>query len=72
LPHNQQAVWLDWSKLVEVHDVVEEDWFPLNTVPNFYGGTGALEHHEGPRMVVRIFRAVSAFDPWPLPTNPAP
>jgi hypothetical protein len=66
-PHNQQAVWLDRTKMVEVHTAVVEDAVPLNTVPNFYGGTAALEHQRGPRMVVRIYRATGGFDPRPLP-----
>jgi hypothetical protein len=62
-PHNQQAIELDLRKVVEEHQVIVEDMIPLSTVPNFYGGTSALEHHDGPRMVVRIYRVLDAFDP---------
>jgi hypothetical protein len=69
-PHNQQSIQLDKHKLIEEHVIVEEDWFPLRTVVNYYGGTAALEHHEGPRLTVRIYRVVEGFDPEPIPAPP--
>ena len=41
-PYNQQAVLLDPQKLHEEHVVTEQDWLPLQTLPNFYGGPTAL------------------------------
>jgi hypothetical protein len=70
LPHNQQTIHLDSHKLIEAHVIVEEDWFPLRTVVNYYGGTAALEHHEGPRLTVRIYRVVERFLPEPPPAPP--
>jgi hypothetical protein len=58
----------DAKKLVEEYVVVEQDPIPLRTVSNFYGGTTALQHHEGPRLTVRVYRVIQSFDPQPLPS----
>ena len=41
------------------------DDVPLRTVSCYYCGRAPLEHHEGPRMTVRIFRVVEDFQPRP-------
>ena len=66
-PHNQQSILLDQRNLVEEHVVVEQDFIPLRTVSNYYGGTAALEHQDGPRLTVRVYRVVAGFDPKPIP-----
>jgi hypothetical protein len=43
----------------EAGRVVIEDSLPLRTVPCFYGGRTPLEHHEGPRITVHIYRITS-------------
>jgi hypothetical protein len=68
-PHEQQNIELDMQNVIDEHQVIVEDVIPLRTVPNFYGGTSALEHHDGPRMIVRIYRVLKAFDPKAA-TNP--
>ncbi len=67
-PHNRQAIDINLHQLTEEHVVVVEDAIPLRTVANFYGGTAALEHHEGPRLVVRIYRVVEGFVPVVAPS----
>ena len=64
-PYNQQAVLLDLQKLHEEHVVTKQDWLPLQTLPNFYGGPTALQHHAGPRFELHIYRVIQAFDPEP-------
>ena len=66
-PHDRQGVQLDLPKLVQECVVVEEDPIPLRTVVNYYGGTVALEHHDGPRLRVRIYRVIEEFEPAPVP-----
>jgi hypothetical protein len=41
--------------------IVIEDSLPVRTVPCFYGGRTPLEHHEGPRLMVDIYRITSDF-----------
>jgi hypothetical protein len=40
----------------EIGRVVIDDPLPLRTVPCFYGGRTPLEHHEGPRLTVHVYR----------------
>jgi hypothetical protein len=40
----------------EAGRVVVEDPVPLRVVPCFFGGRTPLEHHEGPRVTVRVYR----------------
>ncbi len=47
------------------------DPVPLRTVLCYYGGRAPLEHHEGPRMTVRIFRVIADFQPRPERPPPA-
>jgi hypothetical protein len=61
--HNQQAIKVDLHKVIEEQVVVVQDPVPLRTVANFYGGAVALEHHEGPRMRVHVYRVVEGFFP---------
>ena len=46
------------------------DALPLRTVLCYYSGRAPLEHLEGPRMTVRIFRVIAAFHPRPKPEKP--
>ena len=39
------------------------DPVPLRTVSCFYCGRVPLEHHEGPRLTVRIYRVMEDFQP---------
>ena len=48
----------------EVRLMIGDD-VPLATVSCYYCGRVPLEHHEGPRMTVRIFRVVEDFQPTP-------
>jgi hypothetical protein len=66
---------LDFSALPreEVNRVVIDDPLPLQTVPCFYGGRTPLEHHEGPRLVVDIYRVTENCQVDLLPaTNAGP
>lgn len=55
--HQQQfGVSPDWAKVVAVHE--HRDPFPLATVWCYYSGSTALEHWDGPRLVVTIYRVV--------------
>jgi hypothetical protein len=38
---------------------VVDDPVPLRVVPCFFGGRTPLEHHEGPRLTVRICRVTA-------------
>ena len=51
--------------LEEVQRLTLDDPVPLRTVACYYGGRAPLEHHEGPRMTVRIYRVVADFQPKP-------
>jgi hypothetical protein len=39
------------------------DWLPLRTVQCFHGGVTPLEHQEGPRRTVRLYRVTADFIP---------
>jgi hypothetical protein len=43
-------------KLQLLDAVAITDWLPLKTVPGYYGGRTPLEHKEGPRLQVFIYR----------------
>jgi hypothetical protein len=60
---NQQLLYLDERKLQLKARLTIEDALPLRTVQNFYGGRSALEHHEGPRLEVAIYRVLEDFTP---------
>ncbi len=53
--------------LEAVGEIAIDDPLPLRTVPCFYGGRTPLEHHEGPRVVLRIYRATADCDIGVLP-----
>jgi hypothetical protein len=40
----------------EITRVVIDDSLPLQTITCYYGGRTPLEHHEGPRLTVHIYR----------------
>ncbi len=48
------------------------DAVPLATVSCYYCGLVPLEHHEGPRITVRIFRVIEDFQPTARPSEPRP
>ncbi|MBI1916521.1 MAG: hypothetical protein HYS12_17570 [Planctomycetes bacterium] len=47
----QLASWGERIAQVEVHD-----FLPLRTVPSYWNGRTAVEHHEGPRALVDVYR----------------
>jgi hypothetical protein len=53
---NQQEIQLDERRTVLAGTVSVQDPVPLRTVSCFYGGRTPLEHHEGPRVVVALYR----------------
>ena len=58
-----QELDFDNPALEEVQRLTLDDPVPLRTVACYYAGRAPLEHHEGPRMTVRIYRVVSDYDP---------
>jgi hypothetical protein len=64
-PLNQQGLYLDQTKLTLEGRLTVEASLPLRTVPCFYGGRTPLEHHEGARLEVRIYRVTEDFIPAP-------
>jgi hypothetical protein len=70
--------WLMQQRIVIPAGVTEEplapvavgDAFPLRTVPCFYGGVVPLEHQEGPRLRVRLYRVTADFVPASRPWEP--
>ena len=58
-----QTLDFDAPALREVKRLTLEDPIPLRTVSCYYCGRAPLEHHEGPRMTVRIYRVVDDYDP---------
>jgi hypothetical protein len=59
---------LDWDHipLRQEGQVVLEDHLPLRTCFCFYDGGVPVEPHPHPRLVVRIYRVVVDFRPWPV------
>ena len=55
-----QVIDFDSAALREEKRLVLDDPVPLRTVSCFYCGRAPLEHHEGPRMTVRIYRVIAA------------
>jgi hypothetical protein len=64
---SSQGFDFDDPALREETQLTLEDWIPLRTVSCFYCGRAPLEHHEGPRMTVRIYRVLEDFQPSPEP-----
>jgi hypothetical protein len=52
----QQPWPIDPAQLQAVVTLCWEDGLGLRTVPTYYSGNTALEHHEGPRIEVTIYR----------------
>jgi hypothetical protein len=71
---SQQGLRIDPQHLEAVGQVVILARVPLRTVPCFYGGRTPLEHHEGSRLQVTIYRVRRDFVPAhaevPLLTEP--
>jgi hypothetical protein len=76
-PHLRRGDWLarpdkrvasqlldfDSPALREVTQLTLRDDLPLRTVSCYYCGRAPLEHHEGPRITVRIYRVEQDYDP---------
>jgi hypothetical protein len=60
-----QDIDLTDAALSEEARLMFGDAVPLRTVSCYYCGRTPLEHHEGPRITVRIFRVVEDFQPRP-------
>jgi hypothetical protein len=61
---NQQTIQIEPECSEAVTDIVVETSVPLRTVQCFYGGRVPLEHHDGPRGRVTIYRVTADFVPW--------
>jgi len=57
----QQRIRVDRVRAQSVRVLSQVDVVPLRTVQCYYGGFAPLEHHEGPRIEVEIFRITA---PW--------
>jgi hypothetical protein len=60
---NQQALRLEEGKLRLAGEVVIPARLPLRATPCFSGGRTPLEHHEGTRLEVRVYRVLEDFTP---------
>jgi hypothetical protein len=58
---NQQPIRVEPDCTEPVEEIVVETRVPLRTVQCFYGGQAPLEHHEGPRGRVTVYRVTAAF-----------
>jgi hypothetical protein len=58
-----QAIDFDSPALREEKKLTLDDRVPLRTVACFYCGRAPLEHHEGPRITVRIYRVTADYEP---------
>jgi hypothetical protein len=63
---NQQPLEIDPRRTEAVCVVSVPQGWPLRTVQTFYGGYHAIEHHDGPRLSVTIYR-VTATHSTPFP-----
>src|SRR5207253_823784 len=61
--HNQQMIRRDVEELALMQEIAIEDPLPLRTIMPYYGGDIPLEHHQGPRMLVQIYRVRKDFVP---------
>lgn len=63
---NQQMIRVDLQRAERVKVLRTADWLPLplRTVQTFYGGFVPLEHHEGPRVEVEVYRVTEDWVPW--------
>jgi dolichyl-phosphate-mannose-protein mannosyltransferase len=62
-PVASQEIDLGTPALREEVLLIFDDPVPLRTVSCFYCGRAPLEHHEGPRLTVHIYRVVEDFRP---------
>jgi hypothetical protein len=60
---NQQSVEVnkDATELMSICRI--EDRLPLRTVAGYYGGRTPLQHQEGARLLVRIYRVTADYTP---------
>lgn len=61
---NQQMIRVDPERTARVKVLRIQDWIPLRTVQTFYGGFVPLEHHQGPRVVIEVYRVQEDWVPW--------
>jgi hypothetical protein len=63
---DQQAIALDQERLCPWGEpLFVQDDLPWRTVSCYYGGSAPLEHQEGPRLMVQVYRVATAFVPRP-------
>ncbi len=62
-PIVRQNLQIDPGLVEPVDTISVQDSVPLRTVQGYYGGPSPLEHHEGPRVSVRIYRITAAWAP---------
>lgn len=65
---NRQAVALAADRMEPATELAAPALLPLRTLPAYYGGRTPLEHHEGPLLVVRVYRITAG--EW-VPSVPA-
>ena len=58
-----QVIDFDSPALREEKRLTLDDCIPLRTVSCFYCGRAPLEHHEGSRITVRIYRVTADYEP---------
>jgi hypothetical protein len=66
-PIEQQKIGLSTETTTLLAIRTHFDLLPWRTVVGYYGGRTPLEHREGPRLVVRIYRVTADFTPVPPP-----
>jgi hypothetical protein len=59
----QQRIRMDASRAQSVRVLSQADFLPLRTVQCYYGGFAPLEHHDGPRLNVEIWRITAPWSP---------
>jgi hypothetical protein len=57
----RQQIVIPDGAVEEAATLLLADGLPLRTVPSFYLGVMPLEHHQGPRLTVRVYRVVRGF-----------
>lgn len=60
---DQQTIKLDPHQTKLIDTWVANDWLPLRTSSNYYGGWTPLEHQQGPRLEVEVRKVLVDFVP---------
>ncbi len=58
---NQQQLHIPEDRTEAAQEIPVEDALPLRTVMGYYGGSVPLDHHQGPRRAVTIYRVTADF-----------